>query len=195
MAIGIWIVVGTITWIKSRETPSFLIFGYCYLFVGVIKMSLNQMDNMSKWDKTVHTLPVKRSDTVSVSYIISIQMVFAVVVINTFLSVVIRLCGIDITLTEWSCLLLKGIGIGLLPAALFYPLMIVYMNKTGNKPVISISVTFCSCMVLIGTTYLEEHILKPASLPFAVTYFSIGVALFVGSWLLSLKLIKQKDIY
>lgn len=195
LAIGLWLVLGSISWIRSKETPSFVFFGYCYLFMGVIRMSFTQMDNMSKWDRTVHTLPIKRSDIVSISYIISMQLVLTVAVANALISGIIYLSSVYVTLTECLCMLLKGIGIGLLPAALYFPIMIVFMNKAGNKPVISIAVSFSCCMVLIGTVFFEDVILKPDPLIFAAIYFAVCVTLFIGSWILSLKLMKDKDIY
>lgn len=168
---------------------------YPCLLMGIIPMSLQQMDEVSKWEGFCGTLPCSRAQVVSAKYLMGLfgQVSFLVLtLVSQGIAWVVRDCF------SWSELggLAVSIAIcaGLLPV-LTLPLVfkfgavkgkIVQLIVSGAVIGIAITLSFSSKALLLDF-FSRFRFLFPCVL-------GVIVILYALSWLLSIRFYKKRDI-
>ena len=178
----------------SPFADAFFLYYPC-LLMGLIPMSLQQMDEVSKWEAFCGTLPCSRAQVVSAKYLMGLfgQVSFLVLTLaSQGIAWVIRDCF------SWSELggLAVSIAIcaGLLPI-LTLPLVFKFGAVKGkivqlivSGAVIGIAVTLSfSTKALLLDFFSRFRFLFPCVL-------GVIVILYALSWLLSIRFYKKRDI-
>lgn len=190
-ALIVWLVIVVLSFAKSSDLHNLVVLSWGFLFVSVVGLSFSQMDNLSKWSITVHTLPYKRSEIVCADYIFGVLSMVCVSVIYLLFMLLVKLCGMQYEWSDIFSLLLTSFGVGLIPLMMFSPI-ITLMNKQGIKAMISGAIGFICSIGLMFVDGIYEN--ANDRMMFAVIFFSSCAALYALSWLLSLKIMKNKDI-
>lgn len=178
----------------SPFSNAFFLYYPC-LLMGIIPMSLQQMDEVSKWEGFCGTLPCSRAQVVSAKYLMGLfgQVSFLVLtLVSQGIAWVIRDCF------SWSELGSLAVSIaicaGLLPV-LTLPLVfkfgavkgkIVQLIVSGAVIGIAITLSFSSKALLLDF-FSRFRFLFPCVL-------GVIVILYALSWLLSIRFYKKRDI-
>lgn len=164
---------------------------WCFMFTSITKISFLQIDNMSKWNMTVHTLPYKRSEIVSVEYIGVLFLQMCISLLYLLVMMILKILGRQYGWDDIFSLLFVSAGLGMIPMVLFYPI-ITRMKPSGAMPIFGGACGFISVIGMFAVGHFYEKAADP--LMFSLIFFVSSAVLFAFSWLLSLRIMKNKDI-
>ncbi len=167
---------------------------YAVLMCSVLGTSLMQLDEQSRWNIYVQALPCSRRDQVSSKYAVTLACTGAVWVLFLLIYTALALAGY----MDWSLVLALGellLLIGLLAPSISLPPMFRWGSAKGRVIYVVLVVVLASGM---GATFSAPDMAGgavelPGPVAAALTVL-VPVALFAGSWALSVRWYEKREL-
>lgn len=177
-----------IVFIAFMKTPVNTILAVAMVYIPVNVMYLLAKSNINHFDLT---LPYSRKDIVNYRYLST--LIYALIC-GLLMALILKVFGYDVTLFDLEFALQLSLWLSIV----FFPLN--FALTTEKATLISIYVVFTLFMIqAVFFGYAVENIQKLAETdnPFTLMIhigFVLSCVLYIFSWLLSLFIIKRKDI-
>lgn len=178
---------------KGMDIDGFPI-GMVYMMMGLMPISVINQEMTSRWHINALTMPYTRAQIVSAKYI-AVLMINALTTIMSAAILLICLAAFGSkggSAAAICKMLFGGIGMGLMPAAVFLPTNYKYYDSIGGKRmVISMLAggTIGACNMVI-----MERVQKGSLFGGGFVFMCLMIVLFIVSWLLSIAFFSKKDV-
>ncbi len=169
---------------------------YAVLMCSMMGMSLMQLDEASRWSVCAQTLPCTRRDQVTGKYAVTLAS-FAVtwvpfVLIYAVLAALGRM--------TWQMMAVQSVMllvVGMLAPALSLPVLFRWGSAKGRIIYLAMIVLLAACVggLLTGIAKLDQIEFPELPMPLlAALAVLVPVALFIGSWVLSVRWYEKREL-
>lgn len=169
--------------------------GMVFMFMGLMPATMCNVEIQNKWQSYCLTLPYSRSQIVGSKYICTLIVVALTVVFSAVMLGLCVLIGGSFDIELVVRLLFMGIGMGLLPATLFFPFHFKLYNKTGGARLLFgglIGGLVGGINSILMT--MDDEITDGEVFGGTFIFMLVMMALFLLSWLISIAIFKRKDV-
>lgn len=169
--------------------------GMVFLFMGLMPATMCNVEIQNKWQNYCLALPYSRSQIVSSKYICTLIILALTAVFSTAMLGICILIGGNFVIETAVRLLFMGIGLGLLPGALFFPVHFKLYNKSGGVRLIfggligGIVGGMNSVLLSMNDDINTGDIFGGTFI-----FMLVMMALFALSWLISIAIFRRKDV-
>lgn len=176
------------------EALDYFPMGMIYLFMGIIPVTTCNIEIQSRWHSYCMTMPYSRKTLVSSKYVSSLIVVaFSVVICAAILGICVLLGG-KIEAESFISVTFMGIGCGLMPAAIFFPLHFKFYSTVGGARMLfsgivggmvgGMNIVFINVAENVGGGIFGGLFI----------FMLVMIVLFLLSWLISIAIFKRKDV-
>lgn len=165
-----------------------------YLFMGLIPISTCNVEIQSRWHNYCMTMPYSRSTIVSSKYISSLIIVALTTVMCSAMLGICVLLGGAVSAESLAGMTFMGIGCGLMPATLFFPLHFKFYSTVGGARLLFSGLVggLIGGMNAFFLNFTED---AGAGMTRGLFIFMlVMMALFALSWLISIAVFRRKDV-
>lgn len=187
-----------------------LIFGTVYIFdsvtaywfivpvvlSGIVPITILSLDEQSKWTYYSDVLPGSRKNTVCSKYILSLLSVFTTWFVIAVMRGVSGMIMGNIILFDYVTVLLSSLALGLITPSLLLPTIFKYGFEKGRVAYYMVAfllVGIGSSLGLIINETSTVNMVGKYILPILIITIIVAIVFF-GSWLLSLRFYKNREL-
>ena len=168
--------------------------GMVYLFMGIMPITTSNVEIQSRWHSYCMTMPYSRRQLVSGKYSTVLIIVVLTSVICAAIFGISVLLGGDADAESLIQLMFMGVGCGLMPAALFFPLHFKFYSTVNG-----VRMLFSGIVggMVGGMNIVFMNIAESAGGALTRRLFIfmiVMMALFALSWLISIAVFRRKDV-
>ncbi|MBO4867086.1 MAG: ABC-2 transporter permease [Ruminococcus sp.] len=188
------LIYGTV--IKGHSSLDGYPLGLVFIMMGIMPIAVINQETQSKWHVNVLTMPFTRSQIVSVKYI-------AVLIINLLTAIVsaavITFCSVygadtnGINAVVTANMLFGGLGIGLMPSVIFFPLCFRFYNSVGGIKTI-LGALVGGFMGGSNMVIMEQVMKSKGIFGGGFIFICVMLVLFFVSWGLSILIFRKRDV-
>lgn len=172
------------------------IFMLCYplMFVGMIPMGLQNMDESYKWDMYCGSLPVTKRQMVSQKYMIGLLFTLPVSMLTLLAKALEMVINGDFQWAVLGMLALVSWILGLMTSALSLPLLFKFGSEKGRVAQYLIIGVVCGLSALVGIRTSGKMPGFSGDAGALLVMLLLPLGLYVGSWWLSVKVYEKREI-
>ena len=171
----------------------FFVFYPC-LFCGMIPASLLSYDERSSFQRYAATLPCTRRQVVSCKYLIGLFIQLAVLLLTGAAQGIRMACNGTFAAGEYMVLMLSFLVVATTASSISMPFMFKYGVERGRVAYYVMVGFVCACCVLFSDFFEENHGGPVSGGVLFAALAAAGVLLFIGSWCLSVKFYREREL-
>ena len=186
------LIVFEICGLVSSDNGFFFI-SYPCLFGSVLPVTLLTYDEKEKWNNYVQTLPVSKSQYVSVKYILGLILTAFFIALVSIFQVVKMFKNNLFDFADYVNTMLMIIGFCLLISTFVMPFIFKFGTEKGRIVYLLAIGIFCGLFTMASMSDNDFSLVALGKLP-TVTVVGICVVLYVLSWILSIRFYEKREI-
>lgn len=173
---------------------------YSMVFISVIPVSLISYDEKSRWNIYSEAFPWSRSQVVSAKYLMAMILVGVIWILNVLAQIIRILRNPSLQWSNIAVELSVLLVTGIFSSSMILPVIFKFGAEKGRVAYYTVIVVVCAASAALSTVSMDLNVDLNISLPliwiklFPVVVLLVGICIFAGSWLLSMKFYENRDL-
>ncbi len=180
----------------------FFSMGYVSVFVSILSITSISYDEYDNGMAYLFSLPFARKEYVKEKYVLALGLIVTGILVSGVISYVIsRVMEVTVTSEEWFAVIISSVSVALILISAVLPTQLKYGSEKGR---IAMIVVFLGMAILgFGVYWISEQLGFDIESKLDVLFYSpvkmgvsagvISALAFIGSYLLSVKVIEKKE--
>lgn len=176
-----------------RDDSGYFFLSYPCLFGSILPVTLTTYDEKEKWNNYVQTLPVSKAQYVSGKYIIGLILTAFFIVLVSVLQMIKMIKNNSIDFVGYGNIMLNLIDFCLVISAFVMPFIFKFGTEKGRIVYLLAIGIFCALFTMLSMSDTSFSLVSLGKIP-VIAVSGICIALYVLSWILSIKFYQSREI-
>lgn len=167
---------------------------YPCIMVSMLPVNLMTYDANSKWEQYAGTLPCSRAQLVSAKYLMGLFASCGVLVLNCLVQALLMVGSGGFRGREFGVMAAMMLISSCLAPAITLPLVFRFGTEKGRILYLVVVGVICGVSAILGVTGSSALLSQEISLPVVSLVCLAAVALYAGSWWLSIRFYRKREL-